>query len=168
MTEIFADADEVKELTYKTACGQFQLGSHHAKNTNIGVPLREEDKKIFKNTSYDANSEMAADLQEAEEGIKRKVAQQKLVRAKITKIKEVFIKLKTIADKISQRGLSNMPPADIEFQKSNPKAELNTKLVSYRKEADNLRSAVTKLREEATKIKKHMEQTFKVKSLSPS
>ena len=87
MTEIYEDADTVKELTYKTACGQFQIGTSASKNTNIGVPLREEDKKIFKNTSFDSNSEMAADLREAEEGIKRKVAQQTIIRNKISEIK---------------------------------------------------------------------------------
>ena len=162
MTDIYDDAETIKELTYKTACGQFQIGSHNSKNTNIGVPLREEDRKIFKNTSYDNNSEMAADLKETEEGIKRKVAQQTVIREKIEQVKDTFTKLKIIADKISQRGPSNVPQEDIAFQKSNPLNELNTKLIKYRKEADSLRSAVTKLREEATKIKKYMENSFKV------
>ena len=162
MTEIYEDADTVKELTYKTACGQFQIGTHNTKNTSIGVPLREEDKKIFNNTSYDANSEMAADLKEAEEGVKRKVAQQTAIRQKIEETKEIFQKLKTIADKISQRGPDSVSPKEIEFQKNNPLPELNVKFAKYRKEADSLRSAVTKLREETTKIRKYMEQSFKV------
>ena len=84
MTDIYEDVDQLKEVTYKTAGGQFQVGSSNSKNTNIGVPLRDEDRKMFKNTPYDENSDMAADLQEAEEGIKRKVAQQTVIRAKIT------------------------------------------------------------------------------------
>ena len=163
MTDIYTDAEEVKELTYTNGFGQFQVGSHHSKNTNIGVPLREEDRKMFQNTTFDSNSAMSEDIREAEEGIKRKIAQQTIVRSKINECKAKFQKLKKLKDKISQRGKDSLTDSETEFLNKNPVQDLNKKLTGYRKEADDLRSAVTKLREEAQKIKKHMEITFKVK-----
>ena len=163
MCDVYEDADSVSEVTYTTAYGKFEVGSSHTKNTNIGVPLREEDKKMFKNTSYDTNSAISADLREAEDSIKRKIAQQKTIRDKISDVTGQFKKLKLITDKISQRGVDSLTTEEREFQKSHPLKELNTKLAKLRKDADDLRSAVTKLRDEAAKIKKHMEATFKVK-----
>lgn len=162
MSNVYNDADEISELSYTTAYGKYQLGSNLTKHTNIGVPLRDEDLKMFKNTSFDANSAISADLKEAEGGIKRKVAQQNALREKITATENTFKKLKKIADKISQRGKDSLTPEELEYQKANPLKELNTKLAKYRKDADDLRAAVTKLREELVKIKKHMDNTFKV------
>ena len=162
MSTVYGDADDVSEMTYTTAYGKFAVGSSHTKNTNIGVPLREEDKKMFKNTSFDASSAISADLREAEDSIKRKIAQQNTIRDKIAEITKKGKKLKSLTDKISQRGKDSLTTEELEFHKSHPVKELNEKLAKLRKDADDLRSAVTKLRDEASKIKKHMESTFKV------
>ena len=162
MSNVYEDADSVSEVTYTTAYGKFEVGSSHTKNTNIGVPLREEDKKMFKNTSFDTGSAISADLREAEESIQRKVAQQKVIRDKIAEVTALGKKLKKITDKISQRGISKLSTDELEFHKSHPVKDLNAKLASHRKEADDLRSAVTRMRDEASKIRKQMETTFKV------